>query len=235
MLDFDGANGPDLGGWRRRLIAGREPHRKQADSNQGLAAHTAIHAGRGPLNAICAETWIPYSSIARGQGRCPRMLLPPALRSHLNAALSMVGRAEARVAACNFCTDPCRGNMTQERRGGGVALAARPEPHARRCAWSAAAPHSHRRTSPRHRAPALLEGIKGGAVIADKAYDSNHLRQFIANAGMLAVIPSIPYRKSRSRTTPTSTKTATGSNADSTSSNTSGASQPGSTEGLPTS
>jgi len=84
-------------------------------------------------------------------------------------------------------------------------------------------------------APALLEGIDGGAVIADKAYDSNHLRQFIANAGMLAVIPSIPYRKSRSRTTPTSTKTATGSNADSTSSNTSGASQPGSTEGLPTS
>ena len=27
-------------------------------------------------------------------------------------------------------------------------------------------------------APALLEGIDGGAVIADKAYDSNHLRQF---------------------------------------------------------
>src|SRR5262245_38509512 len=44
-------------------------------------------------------------------------------------------------------------------------------------------------------APALLEGIKGGAVIADKAYDSNHLRQLIANAGMLAVIPSIPSRK----------------------------------------
>jgi len=41
-------------------------------------------------------------------------------------------------------------------------------------------------------APALLEGIDGGAVIADKAYDSNHLRQFIANAGMLAVIPSLP-------------------------------------------
>jgi transposase len=44
-------------------------------------------------------------------------------------------------------------------------------------------------------APALLEGIQGGAVIADKAYDSNHLRQLIANAGMLAVIPSIPSRK----------------------------------------
>jgi transposase len=44
-------------------------------------------------------------------------------------------------------------------------------------------------------APALLEGIDGGAVIADKAYDSNQLRQLIANAGMLAVIPSIPSRK----------------------------------------
>ena len=44
-------------------------------------------------------------------------------------------------------------------------------------------------------APALLEGIDGGAVIADKAYDSNHLRQLIANAGMLAVIPSLPSRK----------------------------------------
>jgi transposase len=44
-------------------------------------------------------------------------------------------------------------------------------------------------------APELLEGIDGGAVIADKAYDSNHLRQLIANAGMLAVIPSIPSRK----------------------------------------
>src|SRR5262249_22541222 len=37
--------------------------------------------------------------------------------------------------------------------------------------------------------------IDGGAVIADKAYDSNHLRQLIAKAGMLAVIPSIPSRK----------------------------------------
>ena len=44
-------------------------------------------------------------------------------------------------------------------------------------------------------APALLEGIEGGAVIADKAYDSNDLRQFIADAGMLAVIPSLPSRK----------------------------------------
>ena len=44
-------------------------------------------------------------------------------------------------------------------------------------------------------APALLEGVKGGAVIADKAYDSNVLRQLIADAGMLAVIPSTRSRK----------------------------------------
>jgi transposase len=44
-------------------------------------------------------------------------------------------------------------------------------------------------------APALLEGIDGGAVIADKAYDSNDLRQWIAEADMLAVIPSTRSRK----------------------------------------
>jgi transposase len=44
-------------------------------------------------------------------------------------------------------------------------------------------------------APALLEGVQGGAVIADKAYDSNALRQLIANAGMVAVIPSTRSRK----------------------------------------
>jgi len=44
-------------------------------------------------------------------------------------------------------------------------------------------------------APALLEGIEGGGVIADKAYDSNDLRQIVADAGMLAVIPSRRSRK----------------------------------------
>ena len=44
-------------------------------------------------------------------------------------------------------------------------------------------------------APALLDGMDGDAVIADKAYDSNDLRQTIANAGMLAVIPSKRLRK----------------------------------------
>ena len=44
-------------------------------------------------------------------------------------------------------------------------------------------------------APALLEGVNGSAVIADKAYDSNALRQLIADNGMLAVIPSTRSRK----------------------------------------
>jgi transposase len=44
-------------------------------------------------------------------------------------------------------------------------------------------------------APALLAGFNAGAVIADKAYDSNALRQLIADAGMLAVIPSTRSRK----------------------------------------
>jgi transposase len=44
-------------------------------------------------------------------------------------------------------------------------------------------------------APALLQGIEGGGVIADKAYDSNDFRQFIAEAGMVAVIPSTRSRK----------------------------------------
>jgi transposase len=44
-------------------------------------------------------------------------------------------------------------------------------------------------------APALLESIDGGAVIADKAYDSNALRKLIADAGMIAVIPSTRSRK----------------------------------------
>ena len=37
--------------------------------------------------------------------------------------------------------------------------------------------------------------MDGAAVIADKAYDSNDLRQTIADAGMLAVIPSKRLRK----------------------------------------
>ena len=44
-------------------------------------------------------------------------------------------------------------------------------------------------------APALLDGFEAGAVIADKAYDSDALRALIAEAGMLAVIPSSRRRK----------------------------------------
>jgi len=44
-------------------------------------------------------------------------------------------------------------------------------------------------------APALLDGFKGGAVIADKAYDSNDFRKLVADADMFAVIPSTRSRK----------------------------------------
>ncbi len=41
----------------------------------------------------------------------------------------------------------------------------------------------------------LLEGFRAQAVLADKAYDSNALRQIIANSGAEAVIPSNRTRK----------------------------------------
>jgi transposase len=44
-------------------------------------------------------------------------------------------------------------------------------------------------------APALLEGQVAGAVLADKAYDSNALRATIAAMGATAVIPSNRTRK----------------------------------------
>jgi transposase len=44
-------------------------------------------------------------------------------------------------------------------------------------------------------APALLQGFRPKAVLADKAYDSNALRQLIAAAGAEAVIPSNRTRK----------------------------------------
>lgn len=44
-------------------------------------------------------------------------------------------------------------------------------------------------------APALLEGQSGDAVLADKAYDSNALREKIADMGAQAVIPSKRTRK----------------------------------------
>lgn len=44
-------------------------------------------------------------------------------------------------------------------------------------------------------APALLNGLRAEAVLADKAYDSNALRALIATMGAIAVIPSNRTRK----------------------------------------
>jgi len=44
-------------------------------------------------------------------------------------------------------------------------------------------------------AKALLEGFKAEAILADKAYDNNDLRQFIADSQAKAVIPSTRSRK----------------------------------------
>ena len=44
-------------------------------------------------------------------------------------------------------------------------------------------------------APALLDGQSGEAVLADKAYDSNALRELIADMSAQAVIPSNRSRK----------------------------------------
>jgi transposase len=44
-------------------------------------------------------------------------------------------------------------------------------------------------------APALLEGLSARRVLADKAYDSNALRQIVAEMGAETVIPCNPTRK----------------------------------------
>jgi len=44
-------------------------------------------------------------------------------------------------------------------------------------------------------APALLDGFKAKHVLADKAYDSNAIREIIEAAGAAAVIPCNPTRK----------------------------------------
>jgi len=44
-------------------------------------------------------------------------------------------------------------------------------------------------------APALIEGFSPQAVLADRAYDSNDLRNAIADLGAAAVIPSTRSRK----------------------------------------
>ena len=46
-------------------------------------------------------------------------------------------------------------------------------------------------------APALIEGLSPRRVLADKAYDSNALRQLIMDMGAKAVIPCNPTRKQK--------------------------------------
>jgi transposase len=48
-------------------------------------------------------------------------------------------------------------------------------------------------------AEVMLEGVEAKAVIADKAYDSNAIRDTVRAARMKAVIPSIGSRKRRIR------------------------------------
>jgi transposase len=43
-------------------------------------------------------------------------------------------------------------------------------------------------------ADALMEGLPAEIVMADAAYDSNHIRQAIADKGAVAVIPNNPSR-----------------------------------------
>jgi transposase len=58
-------------------------------------------------------------------------------------------------------------------------------------------------------APALLEGLTARRVVADKAYDSNALRQVISSAGAEAVIPCTQHASASSPTTSTPTKPET--------------------------
>ena len=46
-------------------------------------------------------------------------------------------------------------------------------------------------------AAALLEGRQAGVVMADTAYDADHLRTRIAETGALAVIPNNPSRSTK--------------------------------------
>ena len=73
---------------------------------------------------------------------------------------------------------------------------------------------------------ALLENVDAQGVIADKAYDSNDIRNAIVAEGMAAVIPSRRGKAESPMTTP-STKPEIESNAASISSNIFAASQPG--------
>ena len=79
-------------------------------------------------------------------------------------------------------------------------------------------------------APALLVGLTPKRLLADKAYDSNALRQIIAGMNAEAVIPCNPTRKVLIPYDFDPTRPATSSSAASTSSSTSAASQPDTTD-----
>jgi transposase len=53
----------------------------------------------------------------------------------------------------------------------------------------------HRGDAPQ--AGPLIEGLPAQAVVADAAYDADHLRQAIAAKGAVAVIPNNPSRSSK--------------------------------------
>jgi len=77
-------------------------------------------------------------------------------------------------------------------------------------------------------AAALIEGLSAEVVMADTAYDADHLRQAIAAKGALAVIPTTRHARSNTRSTSISMPSVISSNAASQSSSSSDASQPAS-------
>ena len=75
-------------------------------------------------------------------------------------------------------------------------------------------------------AAALIEGLPAEVVMADTAYDADHLRQAIAAKGAIAVIPNTRHGRSNIRSTSISMPSAILSNAASPSSSNSAASPP---------
>ena len=69
----------------------------------------------------------------------------------------------------------------------------------------------HRGDAPQ--AVPLIEDLPAEAVMADTAYDSDKIRQAIADKGALAVIPNNPSRAASIRSMPTSMLSATSSSA----------------------
>jgi transposase len=74
-------------------------------------------------------------------------------------------------------------------------------------------------------AAALIEGLPAEVVMADTAYDADHLRQAIAAKGALAVIPKTRRGRSNIRSTSISTPSTISWNAASQNSSSSAASQ----------